>query len=53
MLVAIEKKLIDEDCVVTGIYDRGYSYLQRSYVEGLIKHPVGQPSEFKWVVLNK
>ena len=52
-LVAIEKKLIDEDCVVTGIYDRGYSYLQRPYVENYIVHPVGQSAEFKWTSLNK
>lgn len=53
IMIATEKKLIDEDCVVTGLYDRGFSYLQRDYVEGYITHPVGQPSEFKGVVLNK
>ena len=52
-LVAIEKKLIEEDCVVTGIYDRGYSYLQRPYVDMYIVHPVGQSAEFKWTSLNK
>ena len=52
-LVALEKKLIDEDCVVTGIYDRGYSYLQRPYVDMYIVHPVGQSAEFKWTSLNK
>ena len=53
IMIAAEKKLIEEDCVVTGLYDRGFSYLQRGYVEGYITHPVGQPSEFKGVVLNK
>ena len=53
LLVAIEKKLIEEDCVVAGIYDRGYSYLQRPYVENYIVHPVGQSAEFKWTDINK
>ena len=53
LMADIEKKLIEEDCVVAGIYDRGFSYLQRPYVEGFITHPVGQPNEFKWIVLNK
>ena len=53
LLVSIEKKLIEEDCVVAGIYDRGYSYLQRPYVENYIVHPVGQSAEFKWTSINK
>ena len=53
IMINTAKKLIEEDCVVTGLYDRGFSFLQRSYVEGYITHPVGQPSEFKYVVLNK
>ena len=51
--VLLEKKLIEEDCVVAGIYDRGYSYLQRPYVENYIVHPVGQSAEFKWTSINK
>ena len=51
-LIAIEKKLIEEDVVVTGVYDRGYSFLQKSNVHNIIKHPVGQSSEFKWVTID-
>lgn len=48
-----EKMLVGDDCVVSGIYDRGYSYLQRDYVKGYITHSVGQSNEYKWVSLEK
>lgn len=51
-MLKAEKMLVDEDMVVTGIYDRGYSYLQKPYVKGILNHPSGQPSEFKWVTLG-
>lgn len=53
MMMDAEKMLIDEDMVVTGIYDRGYSFLQKPYVQGILNHPSGQTTEFKWVTLNK
>ena len=45
--------LIEEDMVVTGIYDRGYSFLQKPYVNGILNHPAGQTTEFKYVTLTK
>jgi oligopeptide transport system substrate-binding protein len=42
-----EKLLIEEDMIVSGLYDRGFSYLQKPYVKDLFFHPVGQPVEVK------
>ena len=53
LCVQAETMLIAQDMVVTGIYDRGYSYLQKEYVSGIQTHPVGQPNEYKYVVLSK
>ena len=53
LMVEAEKMLVADDCIVTGIYDRGYSYLQRDYVKGFIVHPVGQKNEFKYVTIEK
>ena len=53
LMVEAEKMLVADDCVVTGIYDRGYSYLQRDYVKGFLVHPVGQKNEFKYVSIEK
>ncbi len=52
-MIDAEKMLIAEDMVVTGIYDRGYSFLQKPYVKGILNHPSGQTTEFKWVTLEK
>lgn len=52
-MLAAEKMLIEEDMVVTGIYDRGYSFLQKPYVNGILNHPAGQTTEFKYVTLTK
>jgi len=52
-MIDAEKMLISDDCVVTGIYDRGYSYLMRDYVKGYITHPIGQDNEYKYVSLEK
>lgn len=48
-----EKLLCGDECIVSGIYDRGYSYLQRPYVKGLFNHPAGQTTEVKYVTLEK
>ena len=53
LMLAAEKMLIEEDMVVTGIYDRGYSFLQKPYVNGILNHPSGQTTEFKYVTLTK
>ena len=53
LMLDAEKMLIEEDMVVTGIYDRGYSYLQKPYVSGILNHPSGQTTDFKWVKLDK
>lgn len=52
-MIDAETKLIGEDCVVTGIYDRGYSYLQRDYVKGYMTHSIGVSNEWKYVTLDK
>ena len=52
-LLDAEKMLVADDCIVTGIYDRGFSYLQRDYVKGYITHSVGQSNEYKWVSIEK
>ena len=53
LMLDAEKMLIEEDMVVTGIYDRGYSFLQKPYVNGILNHPSGQTTEFKYVTLTK
>ncbi len=53
LMLAAEKMLIEDDMVVTGIYDRGYSFLQKPYVNGILNHPAGQTTEFKYVTLTK
>ena len=52
-LLDAEKMLVADDCIVTGIYDRGFSFLQRDYVKGYITHSVGQSNEYKWVSIEK
>jgi oligopeptide transport system substrate-binding protein len=48
-----EKMLIEEDMAITGLYDRGFSYLQRPYVKDLIFWPVGTPVEVKYADIVK
>jgi oligopeptide transport system substrate-binding protein len=52
LMLKAEKKLVEEDMVVTGIYDRGYTSLTRKNVKGLIYHPVGQPLDLKWAYIE-
>ncbi|MDR1637700.1 MAG: peptide ABC transporter substrate-binding protein [Treponema sp.] len=52
IMLRAEKKLIEEDMVVTGIYDRGFTRLTRKNVKGLIAHPVGQPLDLKWAYVE-
>jgi oligopeptide transport system substrate-binding protein len=52
IMLRAEKKLVEEDMVVTGIYDRGFTSLTRKNVKGLITHPVGQPLDLKWAYIE-
>jgi len=52
IMLKAEKKLVEEDMVVTGIYDRGFTSLNRKNVKGLVFHPVGQPLDLKWAYIE-
>jgi oligopeptide transport system substrate-binding protein len=52
IMLRAEKKLVEEDMVVTGLYDRGFTNLTRKSVKGLITHPVGQPLDLKWAYIE-
>ncbi|WP_373217564.1 peptide ABC transporter substrate-binding protein [Ruminococcus sp. 5_1_39BFAA] len=47
-MLEAEKKLVDEDAVVSPIYHRGSATLTKSNVKNLISHPIGVPMEFKY-----
>ena len=48
IMLEAETLLLDTDVVVSGVYDRGFSYLQKPSVKGIVFHPVGQPMDLKW-----
>ena len=52
IMVKAETMLIAEDMCVTGLYDRGYSYMLKDYVNGMFYHPVGQPVEVKYASIG-
>lgn len=52
IMLAAEKKLVEQDMVVTGIYDRGFTILTRKNVKGLVYHPVGPPLDLKWAYIE-
>ncbi|MCL2834261.1 MAG: peptide ABC transporter substrate-binding protein [Treponema sp.] len=52
IMLNAEKKLVQDDMVVTGIYDRGFTSLNRANVKGLVYHPVGQPLDLKWAYIE-
>lgn len=43
-----EKKLVEEDAVVTPIYHKGSATLTKANVKNLVTHPIGVPIEFKY-----
>lgn len=47
-LLDAEKMLVDTDAVIAPLYFKGFAYLQRSDVQNLIVHPLGNPVEFKY-----
>ena len=47
-LLDAEKLLVDTDAVISPLYFKGFAYLQRSDVQNLIVHPLGNPVEFKY-----
>ena len=47
-LLDAEKLLVDTDAVIAPLYYKGFAYLQRSDVQDLIVHPLGNPVEFKY-----
>jgi oligopeptide transport system substrate-binding protein len=51
-MIQAETMLVDTDAVVSGIYDRGFAYLNRASVKGLVYHPVGQPLDLKWAYVE-
>ena len=52
IMIEAETLLLDTDVVVSGVYDRGFSYLLRPSVKGLVYHPVGQPLDLKWAYVE-
>jgi oligopeptide transport system substrate-binding protein len=52
IMLRAEKKLVEEDMVVTGLYDRGSTSLTKRNVKGLLYHPVGQPLDLKWAYVE-
>lgn len=51
IMIDAETLLVDADCAVTGVYDRGFSYLQKPHVKGLVFPPVGQ-LDLKWAYVE-
>lgn len=47
-LLDAEKLLVDTDAVISPLFYKGFAYLQRSDVQNLIVHPLGNPVEFKY-----
>ncbi len=52
IMIQAETLLLDTDACVSGVYDRGFSFLQRPTVKGMIYHPVGQPLDLKWAYVE-
>jgi oligopeptide transport system substrate-binding protein len=52
IMLRAEKKLVEEDMVVTGLYDRGFTSLTKKNVKGLVYHAVGQPLDLKWASIE-
>ncbi|MCL2478179.1 MAG: peptide ABC transporter substrate-binding protein [Treponema sp.] len=53
IMLNAEKKLVQDDMVVTGVFDRGFTSLNKTYVKGLVYHPVGQPLDLKWAYVQQ
>lgn len=52
MLLEAEKILIVQDAVVSPLFYRGYSFLQKGNVKGLVFHPYGSPVEYKYATVE-
>jgi oligopeptide transport system substrate-binding protein len=52
IMLRAEKKLVEEDMVVTGLYDRGFTSLTKKNVKGLLYHAVGLTLDLKWAYLE-
>lgn len=48
LLFESEKLLVEEDAVVSPLYNRGSASLTKSNVENLVEHPFGPPLDFKY-----
>ncbi|CAM5796473.1 MULTISPECIES: peptide ABC transporter substrate-binding protein [Brevibacillus] len=52
MLLEAEKILLAEDAVVSPLFYRGNSFLQKPHVKNLIFHPYGSPVEYKYATVE-
>lgn len=52
MMLKAEKLLVNEDCVVSGLYNRGAAYLVDDSVNNFVMHPFGVDYEFKYASFN-
>lgn len=46
-----ERILIEEDAAIAPIYQQGERTLQKEYVQGIVKHPIGGDYSYKWAYI--
>ena len=51
-MLKAEKLLVEQDCVVSGLYHRGAAYLIDDSVNNFVMHPFGVDYEFKYASFN-
>lgn len=51
-MLKAEKLLVEQDCVVSGLYHRGAAYLIDDSVNDFVMHPFGVNYEFKYASFN-
>ncbi len=47
-----EKMIVEEDYAVGPIYQRGYMFLAKPYVKGIVSHPFGGDYSYKWAYVE-
>jgi len=50
-MLKAEKILLDQ-AVIAPLYQRGGAYLEREYVKGIVDHPFGADSSYKWAYIE-
>lgn len=47
-----EKMIVEQDYAVGPIYQRGYMFLAKPYVKGIVAHPFGGDYSYKWAYVE-